>query len=105
MDYFQRDVETCIHPAASDFQRHDLIFSDGNDGQLDGIGGALVVDGRRGDHAARVAYLPDVDLGGVRVRVHEARLWVDVESARAELSIFGGPTGFNTRNGNIFYAV
>ena len=72
--------ETCIYAASSDFQRHYLLFSDGNDGELDGIGGALVVDGRGGDHAAGVANLPDVDLGGVRVRVDKAGLWVDVES-------------------------
>ena len=80
----EKNLETCINAAASDFQRHYLIFSDGNDGQLDGIGGALVVDGRRGDHAAGLAYFPDVDLGGVRVRVHEARLGVNVKSTGIE---------------------
>ena len=72
---------TRVHTAADDFQRHNLLFSDGDDGQLDGLGLPLVVDGRRGHDAARVADLPDVDLGGVRVGVHEASLGVDVESA------------------------
>ena len=80
-DANKREIhETCIYAASNDFQRHYLLLSDGNYGQLDGVGGALVVDGRGGDHAARVANLPDIDLGGVGVRVHEATLWVDVES-------------------------